>query len=283
MISKGMRLLRVASNFHCAFIFILIFPHSLIVNGQKFGFYIEEDKNKVTFPFELYNNLIVIPVSINEQDELKFILDTGVRNCIVINKEFSGILGLKHQRSIQLLGVGGKSSVHASVTDPVSIGLPGLASNGISVLVLENDFLDFDRYLGTKIDGLIGYDLFRRFVVKINYNKKRITFFEPKHFKLKGKYESLHLDIVESKPLINASLQIDSSVMVAVKLLVDTGASHALILNQKSDEKIVIPEKRIKAKLGRGLSGEIDGYLGRIDRLVLGSKNIEKVISSFPD
>ena len=278
-----MRLLHSAIHVHFLILILLSLTCPKYAIGQKIGFYIEGEKSRLTFPFELYNTLIVVPISINNQHGLKFILDTGVRNSILISREYSDSLVMNYQRRIQLLGIGDKPPVNALVTNPVSIDLPGIACNGLSILVLEEDFMDFDHYLGTKIDGLIGYDLFRRFVVKINYSKKKITLIEPSEFKLKGRYESLDLEIVESKPLINARVQIDSLNSINARLLVDTGASHALILNQKSGDEIILPERRIEANLGRGLEGEINGYLARIGQLAIGSRTIEDIICSFPD
>ena len=66
------------------------------------------------------------------------------------------------------------------------------------------------------------------------------------------------------------------------KLLVDTGASHALVLNSNSSTRIQIPKEHIETSLGRGLAGEINGKLGRIDGAYFGKKMLSGVIASFP-
>ncbi|MCK5701681.1 MAG: hypothetical protein KAI29_11030, partial [Cyclobacteriaceae bacterium] len=73
---------------------------------QNLGFYFEKNANKVKVHFELHNNLIVIPITLNDTYTLNFILDTGVRPTILINKEISDALGVGYQRSIELFGVG---------------------------------------------------------------------------------------------------------------------------------------------------------------------------------
>ena len=49
-----------------------------------------------------------------------------------------------------------------------------------------------------------------------------------------------------------------------------------------SDDRITLPAQHIEASLGRGIAGEIHGYLGRVDGIQLGNKNCEGVITSFP-
>ena len=43
-------------------------------------------------------------------------------------------------------------------------------------------FFDLSSKMGTTIHGIIGYNLLRNFVVKINYRTKRIHFYNPKKY-----------------------------------------------------------------------------------------------------
>lgn len=265
--------------------FIILFALLSIVfkiNGQTPGLYFERDQRKVTIPFELLNNLIIFPVTLNEKYSLKFILDTGVRSTILIDKEFADTIGITYQRKIELFGVGNTASVNALVTGDISLSMPGIKSSEISVLVLEEDFLKLEHYLGTKVHGIIGYDLFSRFVVKIDYIRKEILLYKPSDFKIKRKYDVIDLDIYETKPYVNLPLHLNSENTILARLMIDTGASHALVLNPKSNNKITIPKENIETKLGRGLTGEINGHLGRIEGFSLGKKRLSDVITSFP-
>ena len=264
------------------FLLLLLFGGSS-ANGQNLGFYFEGDQKRVTIPFELHNNLIILPITFNDKYPLKFILDTGARSTILLDKEFTDSLGIKYQRKIELFGIGDTMSVKALVAQDVSLSMPGIMSSEISVLVLEEDFLELDQHLGTKVHGIIGYELFSRFVIKIDYHDQKIVFYQLSDFKAKKKYDAIDLDIYEAKPYVNIPLQLNASDSVVARLMVDTGASHALILNSDSNEKITIPKVNIETKLGRGLTGEINGRIGRIDGLYFGKRRLVDVIASFPD
>lgn len=76
---------------------------------------------------------------------------------------------------------------------------------------------------------------------------------------------------------------LSNGTQLTAKLLVDSGASHGLMLEPTSDRRITVPDSSVSSIIGRGLGGEIMGKVGRIDRLRLGTYDIPGVITSFPD
>ncbi|HRW99653.1 MAG TPA: aspartyl protease family protein, partial [Cyclobacteriaceae bacterium] len=103
--------------------------------AQYYGFKIESDRNKVIIPVEILNNMVVVPVVLNNQIPLKFILDTGVRTTVLTQKTYSDILGLDYSKEIVVSGPGNEKLVHAFVTDNVTFDLPGVHGKGHSMLV----------------------------------------------------------------------------------------------------------------------------------------------------
>jgi hypothetical protein len=75
----------------------------------------------------------------------------------------------------------------------------------------------------------------------------------------------------------------NDSVTVKAKLLVDSGASHGLVLEPDSDPKLKVPPRHIKSIIGRGIGGIITGQIGRIKAIDIGDYTIPNVISNFPD
>lgn len=253
------------------------------MNAQQIGFYFDGNQKRARIPFELHNNLIVISVTINGKHPLNFIVDSGVRPTVLINKAFADALGITYVRSIELAGIGNSGTIDALVSREVSLSMPGVSSAGMTILVLDQDFLQLEKHLGIHIHGLLGYDLFSRFIVKIDYKNQKIELTDPQQFKAKKRYFPIDLEVVESKPIASLNLQLSASEAILARLLVDTGASNALVLNENSNAKIHVPERNISTVLGRGLLGEINGKQGRIAALWFGEKALPDVIASFPD
>lgn len=261
------------------FLFLSSFP----ALSQALGFSLADGKKKVQIPIEIYNNLIVVPVVLNGALPLKFILDTGVRTAILTQKTFTDILNLSYSRKYTISGPGGVQIIEAYITNNVSLELPGVLGRGHALLVLGEDYLELRNYLGTDVHGILGYELFSRFIIQVDYEKKLLTLMELKRFKKRRKYQSIPIKIEDTKPYITTSVVLADGTQLTVKLLVDSGASHGLMLEPTSDSRIIVPDKMVSSIIGRGLGGEITGKVGRIQSLKLGAYEIENVIANFPD
>lgn len=105
----------------------------------QLGFNLKPGQRRVQFPIEIISNLIIVPVVLNGQLPLKFILDTGVRTTILTEKAFSDILNLQYSRHYQVSGPGGEKVVEAYITNNVTLDMPGIHGQGHAMLVLEQE------------------------------------------------------------------------------------------------------------------------------------------------
>lgn len=269
-----MRLALIAFLYSCSVTFLY---------AQNLGFSLPQGKRKIQIPFEVHNNLIVVPVVLNHALPLKFIVDTGVRTAILTQKTFTDILGLTYARKYSISGPGGERLVDAYVVNNVSLSLPGIESKGHAMLVLEDDYLELRNYLGTDVHGILGYELFSRFVVEFNYEKKILTLYDPARFHKKRRFQKLPMKIEDTKPYIITPVTLEDGTVINAKLLMDSGASHGLLLDPSSDHRIKIPQHIVSSIIGRGLGGEIRGKVGRVSSVELGSFKLNNVIVTLPD
>ena len=251
--------------------------------GQVLGFVIADGKKRVEIPIQIQNNLVIVPLVLNDALPLKFIVDTGVRTAILTQKAFSDILDLPYSRKYSVSGPGGEKIIDAYVTNNVSLTLPGVMGRGHALLVLEEDYLELRNYLGTDVHGILGYELFSRFIVKIDYIKKIMTLSLPEKFHPGKKYEVLPMLVEDTKPFILTTLNLTPTSTMTAKLLMDTGASHGLMLEPSSDGHIVVPTSTVSTVIGRGLGGVITGKTGRIESLKFGNYTLHDVLANFPD
>jgi hypothetical protein len=261
--------------------FLLIYSYQGF--GQALGFSLADGRTKVQIPIEVHNNLIVVPVVLNGALPLKFILDTGVRTTILTQKTFTDILNLTYARKYTISGPGGEKLIEAYVTNNVSLELPGVLGRGHAMLVLEEDYLELRNYLGVDVHGILGYELFSRFIIEINYEKKIMTLMLPERFRKKRKYHTIPIRIEDTKPYLTTPVVLSDGTQLTAKLLVDSGASHGLMLDPASDDRIDFPKLVVSSVIGRGLGGEITGKVGRIKTLHLGPYKVENMIANFPD
>ena len=250
--------------------------------SQAIGFDIMDGKNRIAIPFESYNNLIVIPVVLNHRMPLRFVLDTGVRTSILTDRTFTDILNISYNRKIPLVGADGDRQITAYVANGISLKLPGVVGQGQALLVLEEDYLQLKNYLGTDVHGILGYELFSRFIVEINYQEEKLVLHEPFSYKPKKNRRVIPLEVQDTKPYIHTNLRLEDGATVAAKLMLDTGASHSLLLDMDSHQNLALPENVIRTNLGRGLGGDINGHIGRISKMEFGKFEFDDVICSWP-
>lgn len=251
---------------------------------QTIGFTFPKKKQKkVSFKFEMYNNLIVIPVSLNNFLSMKFIVDTGAEATVLTEKAFGDLVGLNYVREIHIAAPGIRDSVEAYVATNVTLGLPeGIMGERMSMLVLKEDYLGLKENLGDEIYGIIGYDIFRRFVVEIDYDDLKLTLHNPRKYKPRKFFEAIDISLDNTKPYIRSNLTSDNGSGNSVKLMVDTGASHALLLDVHNTDDLSMPEETITARLGQGLGGEISGMVGRLNKYEIGRYGFDEVLVSIP-
>lgn len=263
--------------------FLILTLSSLRLPAQRFGFTLDNDRY-AEIPFTLINNLIVIDVVLNDQLPLRFIVDTGVRNVIITEKKITDLIEADYSRTINLRGAGEAELVKAYVSNSVSISTTGLRSENHSMLILEEDYLRLVEYVGEKIHGIIGYELFSNYVVNIDYDEQILRIIHPDIFrKPRHGYRDISITVEDTKPYINTRMLQKNKNPQPLKLLIDTGASQALLLEKSSDPDIYIPDKNIYTSLGRGLSGEVTGHIARVNYFSVSDFCFKEVVTSFPD
>ncbi|WP_183979433.1 aspartyl protease family protein [Runella defluvii] len=264
-------------------------PLSLLAQrGQKkedkFGFFLQGNMKFTRIPFEMHANLIVVPVHINGSDTLHFILDTGVSSVIITNPNSLKREKLKFTRKVVLTGAGEGESLTASVAIGNTLEMGKMKATYQNIVVLEQDVLRLSEYVGIPIDGIFGYEVFNNFVVTIDFVNKELLLNKPESYKYRSRHGDRYPIVVEdTKPYADVIALVDNGQELPIRVVIDTGAGHALLIDKHADNQVRLPEKVLRAQLGRGLNGVINGNLGRIDKVRFGKYELDNVLASFPD
>lgn len=244
-----------------------------------------QNKKSVEIDFKQISNLIIIPVSINGSDTMNFILDTGVKDPIITELTLVEELSLNYMKSIELRGLGNEMITQAYQSGDNTITLPGLTVEHQKINVVLDENFQISQILGMPVHGLIGFNLFRQYIIQIDYAAEKIKLIKPQFFNYTPRTNDIVLPIaiVKNKPVIKSEIVQDNGTVVPVNLLIDTGASDALWLSTKIDSNITIPSQNIFAYLGTGLGGELYGYKGRLSAFWIGGKTMPNPIVSYPE
>lgn len=253
---------------------------------DRYGYHFQGRHQKVSkFDFDLHANLIVIKAQLDGSDTLRFILDTGVSSTIVTDPKRALSLGVRYVRRVKIAGAGEGEALMANVSVGHTIRIGDVIARQQSLVVLDEDVLQLSEFLGVPIHGIFGHDIFSNFVVTIDFENKKLTLTDPKKFNYKKSMGTQYpIVLTQSKPYTDAIAMVSNDhQLIPMRLVIDTGAGHALLLNAGEKEPIRLPDRVMRANLGRGLNGEINGNIGRVDKIKMGSIEMKNILASFPD
>ena len=234
--------------------------------------------------FKLVNNLIVIPVTINGAS-LSFLLDTGVSRPIIFNFfNLKEKLSFNNTELIHIQGLGNDKPIEVLRASNNTVIIGNAVNLQQDLFAIIDASINFAPSLGMQIHGIIGYDIFKDFIVEINYSRTFIKPYNPKSYKPKSsnKWRNSKLKFYNKKPIIEASVTVNNN-EVPVNLLIDTGGSDAIWLFEDSTQSLPIPKNNFDDFLGRGLSGTIFGKRAVLASFRLKDFELQKVNVAFPD
>ncbi len=239
-------------------------PDFSIAGGQK----------STAIPFELINNHIYLQVKLNGKGPFRLLCDTGGMN--IITPEMARELNVKPEGALQGQGVGDKSE---------DIGLVKMQSVRVGGATLENQLFavfpmaPFAAVEGIPINGLVGYEVFKRFVVKIDYEHQVLTLNEPASFAYKGNGIVVPFQFNEHIPQVEGEIDgmrgkfdIDTGSRASLDLMSPFVAEHDLKSHYHAS---------IETTTGWGVGGAARSALARGQMLKLGKVEVPNLVTEL--
>lgn len=256
-------------------IVIATYLHSfaLIPEGKlaPAGFFIPDSIGEVTFRYKKVNNLILLPVTINDTIHVNLILDTGCRNVVLFGRRFMKLFNMHPDQRVPFSGLGSGHAINGRVSFENKVSIDAVLGNRIPVVVVPDPKL-FSG--GLTVDGIIGYDIFIKFEIELHTRRQLITFRPALTANLDEDYNLIPIRIVDSRPVLKSTLSLNG-VHHAFDIMIDTGSSLGLLL--KTHDRSIYTLSGDADLLGKGLNGTIEGIRLVADRLTLHDFAMAKV------
>jgi hypothetical protein len=265
-------------------LFFLFFFLGQYTNRAQEGFKFIGNQTQVEVPFQLINNLIFIPITVNGV-ELNFLLDTGVEETLLFSLDDKKELNLYNVDKIQLRGLGSNESIEGLKSSNNYMFVRGLVSPKQSFYIILDQNFNLSSHIGIPVNGIIGTQFFKNNLVEIDYLRKKITVSKSNakyQKKLDKKFVSLPISIEKAKPYFNVQLKMQDT-YIESKMLIDIGNSDAIWVFQNYTEGINVPKKNFDDFLGKGFSGDIEGKRAKISELKMADFKFSTPIVAFPD
>src|SRR5262245_40075436 len=170
------------------------------------------------FPIQLTGNTIFVPVKVNGSGPYDFILDTGaLGSCLA--PHVVEALKLPAREGAEAHGAGGRVEavrVPGVTLEVGGIRLEHLGLRAFPMTAIENS-------VGRRIDGVLGSELFRAYVVEIDFVGSEIILHDPETFSARERGKGLPLSFYDNHPYVRAAVTLGGRVLEG-EFVIDSGS-----------------------------------------------------------
>ena len=237
--------------------------------------FIEKRAKFITrFPFkQLSGGVILVQGKFNNNPaSLNFILDTGSGG-ISLDSSTCAEFNIPHSPSGRTInGIAGIREVDFAKNN--TLVLPGLKVQGLDFYINNYDILS--SVYGEKIDGIIGYSFFSRYIVKVNFDSVNIEVFEQGSIRYPRGGYLLH-PLFTTLPI--QPLTIKDERTVEANFYLDTGAGLSFLLSKDftEDSMVLMKKRKLFPIQAQGLGGNKRMMITVIKEVKIGPYKFRRV------
>ena len=260
-------------NLKYYFIIFFILTGYLQAHAQKIS-ETGEAKFITRFPFKMYSGgvMIITAKFENIEDSLHFILDTGSGGAS-LDSTTCHIFNIITTPSDTIInGIGGKRKVDFVFNK--SLYFPGLHLPDMNFHV--NNYEVLTSVYGERIDGILGYSFFKRFIVKINFDSLYLEVLSRGKIKYGNKGTLFH-PMFTNLPIMN--IEVKDAREILHRFYFDTGAGLAFLLNEKfaKDSNLLLKRRKPFLTQAEGMTGRLQMHITVIKKIKFGPYSFFKV------
>jgi hypothetical protein len=215
---------------------------------------------------------------VNSPPPLDFVLDSGSEHTTLNDARLVEQLNLHTRQAGLGRGMGG-AQLPILMAPDVAIRSAGRELYRTDLTVHHLSSLMADE-TGRDLQGLLGSDLFERYVVDIDPGDGTVLLHEPDLWSYAGSGYVVPLIISNRRPFIKAKVTMEDGKSAKVRLLVDTGSETHLALILGSHRNLQVPEHHTRVT-ALGVGGEVEALVGPVGSFEAGSLGRGRTPATF--
>lgn len=228
-------------------------------------------------PFEMDGSHIMVDAKINDSEPLPCVFDTGA-SMSLIDKEIAGQLGMKTDQVVNGQGASGATDFELSLNNTLQLG--DLTYDSEMFLMYS---LDHMKQFGSRLTGVLGFQEINKYVVKIDYVNKVLSFYDKKTFSYKGDGTIIPIGLEMNIPSIDGEITLSNGKKITGRFLIDTGAGlyggiNSPIVKENNALESLNAKYVVEAS---GANSTFSMTIGRVESLAFGDFTFDQLPMSF--
>lgn len=228
---------------------------------------------ETTVPFRLANNHVYVDAMVNGKGPFPFIVDTGGHT--ILTPSTVAALGLESQGSAPSTGAGENVATngYAKVRE---IAVGGMRMRDQTAFTLDFAARQTE---GFEVGGMIGFEFFRRFAVRIDYQAGTMTIIDPARFDPEGAGTPIRFLFYDHVPQVEGRFG-----DLPGRFAIDTGSRSEIDLTTPFVERAGLRDAYPGGVLvvsGWGVGGPVRSHVVRGKSLTLGPVTVANPVASL--
>ncbi len=232
----------------------------------------------IELPFRVaLDGLILVTGRVNGRHDVDFILDTGAPVTVLMDNENTRPLALDTSKA-RRLGPADDPAVPVGVIQGgFHVDFGPIAMAELTAVLIPGASLPCpERFAAIGFGGVVGADLFRRFVVEVDWGTRKLRFHEPAGFTPPPGAREVPLVFSSGHPYVDVQVDLADGRSAATRLHLDTGMNSGLTLTAGSRPEFTMPLEG-KVRTGCFVSGKSEAREGSPVGLRLGAARLDAV------
>jgi hypothetical protein len=239
--------------------------------------------NSTSIPYLMDDNgNALLKVRVNNSPPLNFTLDTGSDVFAILTSNQANSLGLIPRNKYKVGIAANVGEIEAATIPSANLSMPGVEALNQRIEVIMSDDATANE---SKIDGVLGLEFLKKFVVEVDYEAQTLTLFAPEKYEYKGTGEVIRIKITDGTPMVRLKMTTSGGKSIEDYFEVDNGMSATLALRTPAVKKygLLAQTQTIEAPIDIEAGGEYRRRLGRLKSLQLGHFIIENPTVSLSE
>ena len=234
---------------------------------------IDDPSGRTVLPMRLYNNHVFVDVGVDGKGPFPFLVDTGGHD--IVTPQTAAALALDAQGEATSRGAGEKTTT-AGYTRIKALQMGKAHLDNQTVMVLDFSPKEVE---GFQVGGMLGFEVFQRFVVRIDYGAGTFTLIDPKRFDGHDAGKSLPFVFYDHMPQLKGTFA-----GIPALFDIDTGSRAEVTMArpfvEKHDLRKRFPQGVVTVD-GWGVGGPVRSHVIRAPSLALGDVSVPDVTASL--